>query len=251
MPDHFHSDFAAAISSGDVSPVEAWLTTPSALRRMAVYRNNVVHGVIEVLRAAYPAVERLVGADFFAPMAKAYWQAFPPTQPSMSLYGESFADFIVGYGPAADLVYLADVARLDRAWLEAHHAPDTPALDPDQLARLAPDALPQLAPGLHPSVSLCASNWPAYEIWRSNRDDAEPARIVLTRRASFALVWRHHGTIHHRTLTPADHAFLAALALGGDLQGAAGAAIAIDPTHDAAALFGGALARSILGAAGP
>jgi len=251
VPDRFHSDFATAITSGDASRVEPWLTTPSALRRMAVYRNNVVHGVIEVLRAAYPAIERLVGADFFAPMAKAYWQDFPPTQPSMSLYGESFADFIAGYGPAADLVYLADVARLDRAWLEAHHAPDTSALDPDQLARLAPDALPQLAPGLHPSVSLCASNWPVYEIWRSNRDDADPARVSLTRRASFALVWRHRGSVHHRALTSADHAFFAALALGQNLQDAAEAAIAIDPDHDAAEMFGEALAQSILGGSRP
>ena len=246
MPDNFHSDFAAAVTSGDLSAVEPWLTTPSALRRMAVYRNNVVHGVIGVLRAAYPAVERLVGGDFFAPMARAYWQKFPPIQPSMSLYGAGFADFIARYAPAVHLVYLADVARLDRAWLEAHHACDLPPLDSGQIARLAPDALPLLAPGLHPSVSLWSSAWPAYEIWRSNRDDATPARRVLRPEASFALVWRHRGTVRHRALTAADHAFLQALAQAESLQGAASAAAEIDAAHNAAALFGEALANSIL-----
>lgn len=247
MSDSFHSDFAGAITSGDTTPIEPWLTTPSGLRRMAVYRNNVVHGVIEVLRAAYPAVDRLVGANFFAPMAKAYWQAFPPRQPSMSLYGEGFADFIDGYAPAAELVYLGDVARLDRAWLEAHHAADAPTLGPGQVAQLAQEALPLLAPGLHPSVSLLSSAWPAYAIWSSNRGDAEPIQIKLRPEASFAMVWRHRGTVQHRSLAAGDHAFHVALAHRQSLQDAAEAALEIDPGHNAAALFGEALANSILG----
>ena len=246
MSDRFHSDFAAAITTGDTAMVEPWLTTPSALRRMAVYQNNVVHGVIEVLRAAYPAVERLVGADFFAPMARAYWQACAPTQPVMSLYGDGFADFIAGYAPALELVYLGDVARLDRAWLEAHHAADAPVLDAGQIAQLAPEALPELAPGLHPSVRLWSSAWPAYQIWRSNRDEAEPARIKLRPEESFALVWRHRGVVRHRELNAADHAFLMALGRGESLQDAASAAAMIDAAHNAAALFGEALANSIL-----
>lgn len=247
MSDSFHADFAGAVTSGETAAVEPWLTTPSALRRMAVYRNNVVHGVIEILRAAYPAVDRLVGANFFAPMAKAYWQAFPPTQPSMSLYGEGFAAFIDGYAPAADLVYLGDVARLDRAWLEAHHAADAPALDSGQIAQLPPEALPQLAPGLHPSVSLLSSAWPAHAIWSSNRGEAEPIRIKLRPEASFAMVWRHRGEVQHRALAAADHAFLVALAHRQSLQGAAEIALDIDLAHNAAALFGEALAHSILG----
>tara|TARA_R110002051_G_scaffold259449_2_gene318853 strand:+ start:6251 stop:7006 length:756 start_codon:yes stop_codon:yes gene_type:complete len=251
LSDSFHSDFAGAITSGDTASIEPWLTTPSGLRRMAVYRNNVVHGVIEVLRAAYPAVDRLVGANFFAPLAKAYWQAFPPVQPSMSQYGEGFAAFIDGYAPAAELVYLGDVARLDRAWLEAHHAADAPFLDPGQIAQLAPEALPLLAPGLHPSVSLLSSAWPAYAIWSSNRGDAEPIQIKLRPEASFAMVWRHRGEVQHRALTPGDHAFLVALAHRQSLQDAAGAALKIDHAHDAAAMFGEALANSILGGSRP
>ncbi|SDL62020.1 HvfC/BufC family peptide modification chaperone [Maricaulis salignorans] len=247
MSDRFHDELVAAITSGEAAGLEPWLTTPAALRRMAVYRNNVVHGMIEVLRAAYPVVERLVGAGFFAPMAKAYWQAVPPTDPVMSHYGEAFADFIDGYAPSAGLVYLGDVARLDRAWLEAHHASDEPALDAGQLAGLAPEALPQLAPRLHPSVHLCTSNWPAYAIWRSNRDDAEPARVELRPAPDHALVWRHRGTVRHRALSSADHGFLAALAQGQTLQDAAHAAASVDAGHNAADLFGEALASSILG----
>jgi len=246
MSDRFHEDFAAAIRSGDPAAIEARLTTPSALRRMAVYRNNVVHGISEALRAAYPAVARLVGTDFFAGMARAFWAVSPPVEPSLSLYGAGFADFIAGYAPAADLVYLADIARLDRAWLEAHHASDLSALDPGRIAGLPPHELPYLAPGLHPSVSLWSSSWPVYEIWRSNREAAEPVETVLRPDPAFALVWRHRGVVRHRALTPGEHAFFAALVQGHDLETAAEHLLALNPAGDAAALFGEALTHSIL-----
>ncbi len=104
-----------------------------------------------------------------------------------------------------------------------------------------------MAPGLHPSVSLLSSAWPAYAIWNSNRGEAEPIQIKLRPEASFAMVWRHRGTVQHRALTAADHAFLVALAHRQSLQGAAETALEIDPTHNAAAVFGEALANSILG----
>jgi hypothetical protein len=50
----------------------------------------------------------------------------------------------------------------------------------------------------------------------------------------------------HRALTSADHAFLDALAQGASLLDAASAAAQIDDDHTAAALFGEALANSIL-----
>ncbi|WP_417497131.1 DNA-binding domain-containing protein [Maricaulis sp.] len=247
MPDHFHEDFAAAIRSGDPAAIEARLTTPVALRRMAVYRNNVVHGITEALRSAYPAVARLVGAEFFASMARAYWEVSPPAEPSLSLYGAGFADFITGYAPAADLVYLADIARLDRAWLEAHHASDFPALDPGRIAGLPPHDLPNLAPGLHPSVSLWSSPWPVYEIWRRNREASEPVgTVVLRPEPASALVWRHRGVVRHRALTPGEQAFFTALAQGQNLEAAAEHLLSLDPAGDAAALFGEALTHSIL-----
>ncbi|WP_417493825.1 DNA-binding domain-containing protein [Maricaulis sp.] len=246
MSDHFHEDFAAAIRSGDPAAIEARLTTPSALRRMAVYRNNIVHGISEALRAAYPAVARLVGTEFFASMARAFWEVSPPVEPSLSLYGAGFADFIAGYAPAEALVYLPDIARLDRAWLEAHHASDLPALGPGQIAGLPPQDLPQLAPGLHPSVSLWSSSWPVYEVWRSNREGAEPVQTMLTPDPEFALVWRHGGVVRYRALTPGENAFFNALAQGQSLESAAESLLSLDPAGDAAALFGEALTHSIL-----
>jgi len=39
-------------------------------KRFAVYRNNVVVGLVEALRDAFPAVCRIVGIEFFEAMAR-------------------------------------------------------------------------------------------------------------------------------------------------------------------------------------
>ncbi len=92
-------------------------------RRFAVYRNNVVAGLIAgAAVTAFPAVHRIVGADFFLAMARAYVAEEPPGSPIMLDYGAGFPDFIGRFEPAMTLPYLADVARIERAWSEAYHA---------------------------------------------------------------------------------------------------------------------------------
>ena len=142
MPADFHAAMAGFLRGGDDAALLPHLADPAALRFAAVYRNNVVRGAIEALRAAYPAVNRLVGADFFASLAAAYWQAHPPVTRSLTLYGAEFAGHIAQWEPAKALAYLPDVARHDRAWLEAHHAAEAPVLTPADIAARPPQSLP-------------------------------------------------------------------------------------------------------------
>ncbi|MFD1745924.1 hypothetical protein ACFSE1_10675 [Rhizobium helianthi] len=53
--------------------------------------------------------------------------------------GRNFADFIETYEYAQTMPWLADVARLERAWLDAYHAADANHLDPGALAAIAPE----------------------------------------------------------------------------------------------------------------
>src|SRR5690606_31278590 len=84
-------------------------------RRFAVYRNNVTVGLINALATRFPAVQRIVGEEFFRDMARVYVRAHPPRSRLLMEYGDDFADFVAGFGPVAELEYLADVARLEAA----------------------------------------------------------------------------------------------------------------------------------------
>src|SRR5262245_23031436 len=149
-------EFAAALLDADRA-VPAGLTAhthaPHA-RRFAVYRNNVVTGLIRALKTRFPATERVVGDEFFAVMAQVFVCAHPPRSPLMMTYGDDFPDFIAGFAPAAEIPYLADVARIEAARTRAYHAADASTIEPSRLQAIAPEGLAQMRVSIHPSAEI-------------------------------------------------------------------------------------------------
>jgi hypothetical protein len=182
------SAFTAAILD-PARPAPKGLIGPggkAAGKRFDVYRNNVAVGLTDALLAAYPAVAKLVGDEFFTAMAGVYLRAHPPQSRMMKDYGDGFAAFLKGFPPAQSLGYLPDVARLEAARRRAYHARDAAAIDPQALAQIAPDTLPQLRFTFAPAVQLIASKWPALSIWRANMEGGEapqaaPEEILIAR----------------------------------------------------------------------
>src|SRR3546814_15291880 len=121
----------------------------------------------------------MCGYGVFGARGRVYGARAPPHSHIMLDYGASFPDFSERFEPATTLPYLADVARIERAWIEAYHAAEAPALDPAALARFTPDELPALRLRLHPSVRLVRSRFPAMTIWRMNVGDGVPAPVDL------------------------------------------------------------------------
>jgi hypothetical protein len=146
-----------------------------AVERFDIYRNNVAITLIGALRLAYPAVDKLVGADFFDGAARAFIARYPPRTACLDDYGGEFPDFLAGFPSAAALAYLPDVARLEWMVNLALHAPDAPALRPDALTDLADDEHGRVRFVPHPSVRLLSVHYPADAIWRAVLDGDEAA----------------------------------------------------------------------------
>src|SRR5260221_2459461 len=175
-------------------------------KRFAVYRNNVVVGLTETLKDAFPAVHRIVGADFFRAMARAYVMGEPPHSPILLDYGTGFPDFIRQFEPAAVLPYLADVARVERAWTEAYHAPEASPIDPSAFSAISRDQLPAIRLELHPSLRVVRSHFPALTIWQMNVADGVPGPVDLSAGGEDVLVVRPVVDVEVRSLpTPPLH----------------------------------------------
>lgn len=215
----FHDQFARALKTGNAAALAAF-TEGSPDTRFKVYRNNVVKGAADTLGDAYPVIKRLVGEKFFQGMARAYWAQHPPTSRTFTLFGEHFADFIEQFAPAAALVYLPDVARMERAWLEAHHSPDARPLKLADVKGLPPNDLAAIAPGLHPSVCLIASDLPAFSIWKTNREDADVKKVSLEAGGETALIHRPQMDVRYRRLSPAEIVFLERIQAGLSFEAA-------------------------------
>mgnify|MGYP000158870960 CR=1 FL=1 len=216
--------FHAALWQAEPPP---GLTAPDPAeiaRRFAVYRNNVRHGLIRALAAAFPVVEALLGAEFHAAMAQVYIRRFPPRGPVLQEWGADFPDFLDRFAPVAHLPWLGDVARLELARGRACHAADAAPVAPAALAVADPGAL-RLT--LHPSVALFASVHPAVGIWLRHQPGA--AAVPLVPGPGHALIGRQPDfTVVVIPVGAGTHAVLRALAEGATLGSAATAA---DPTE--------------------
>ena len=127
----FEAAFAGALLDPK-QPIPHDVTAHNAVvptRRFAVYRNNVVTGLVKALKSRFPVIEKIVDEEFFAAMARAFVVERPQRTPLLATYGDEFAAFIAAFEPARELAYLADVARLEAARTRAYHAADATPVD--------------------------------------------------------------------------------------------------------------------------
>jgi len=234
--------FACALLDTDLAVPEgltSW-NLPRPARRFAVYRNNVVSGLIRALASRFPATEKIVGEDFFAGMARAFIGLHPPRSPMLLRYGDDLADFAASFEPAAELPYLPDVIRIEAARGRAYHAADRAPLDSETLAALPPERVPALVFEIHPSVSILRSGYPAVTIWAMNSDEI-PLAPIETWTGEDSLVVRPDMGVLVRRLPAGGAAFLEALAAGEALGAAVEKALHEAPDFELTANLTGAL----------
>src|SRR5271166_2610237 len=214
--------FAAALDDPAVPPPAGSLgrLAEADSRRFAVYRNNVAVGLIGALEARYPVARRIVGPDVFRALARSFTYANKPRSPVMIAYGGDFPEFLAEADPEIGRPYLADVARLENAWVEAYHSEDAAVAAIVDLAGLAPELLPGARIELHPAARLLRFATPAASIWAAHQGDAEPAPPDRRQRED-ALVTRPGADVSVAVLPPGGYVFAARLQEGATLAEAA------------------------------
>jgi hypothetical protein len=144
----------------------------------------------------------------------------------MIAYGEDFPEFVAsceGIGPR-----LADLARLENAWVEAYHAEDATAATVAGLAGLSPDLLPGTRIAFHPAARILRFSTPAASFWASAQSGGPAAPSDGS--PEDALVTRPDADVRVRVLPPLGYDFALRLGRGATLIDAAGAVD--DPTFD-------------------
>jgi Putative DNA-binding domain len=253
MPPEGHTEdfygepsYAAAFSRALLDPDLATPTavagpkSKAAVKRYNVYRNNVTVSLINALAAAFPATLRITGVDFFRAMARFHVRATPPSSPLLFDYGRDFPDFIERYEHAQSVPWLADVARIERAWLDAYHAADVQQLMPHELAAIPPDRLVNSVLEPHPATRVIRSRFSAVTIFTASRSDGPASRLEVVEPED-ALLTRPALEVEVRQLPPGGAIFLSRLMTGESLGAAAAAAFSESPLFDLPANIRGLL----------
>ncbi|MFC5585216.1 putative DNA-binding domain-containing protein [Nitratireductor kimnyeongensis] len=203
----------------------------AANKRFNVYRNNVTHSLVTALTEIFPTVMQILGADNFRMIARDFIRARPPRSRLVFEYGRDFAAFLADYQPIRHLQYLPDVARLERAWLDAFHAADQAPLAAEDLSALPPEALADAVFVPHPATRLISSIYAVHTIFTAHRQGPMPERINAGI-AEAALVTRPGLEVQVRGIDHGQFLFVDALSRGVPLQRAAGRSIEAEPDFD-------------------
>ncbi|RFU49153.1 DNA-binding domain-containing protein [Paraburkholderia sp. DHOC27] len=206
--------------------------------RYNVYRNNVTVSLIDALAAIYPAVQRITGVEFFRAMARFHIRATPPASPLLFEYGRDFPAFIESYEYARPMPWLADTARIERAWLDAYHAADATPLAADAFASIEATQLAQIRFVPHPATRIVRSRYPAVAIFAMNRT-AQPDAVLRSSDAEDALITRPDHDVTVSRLPAGGATFIQALLEGEPLGSAVAAAFAEAEAFDLAANLAG------------
>ena len=200
----------------------------TAADHLLIYRRAIIGTLVRTLGAIHPVCKRLVGDEFFDAMGRVYARQTPSESPDLGDYGESFSTFIAGFEPAAELPYLADVARLEWCWHRAFHAPDEKGLDISALGNVAETDTDRIVFRLPVSAHLLTSDYPVQHIWQVNQDDwSGDSAVDLKEGGARLIVWRQGHDMRIDEPDVAELRLLNAIAAGKTL-GEIGAADSLE-----------------------
>ncbi len=149
------------------------------LRGMKVHANTVSHARLVALEETFPKTREWLGHAEFNQLSRQYVEhpgvaGFPLDQ-----IGRIFADFLEARQIDEGM---ADLARVEWAWLESYHAAEAMPLQLAELAGLGEDSILEVGICLHPSVRTVAfGNPPHQSLIAEIPEIADAAGVLIAR----------------------------------------------------------------------
>jgi hypothetical protein len=203
-------DACATLAAGIASGSERL----SAADQVDVYREQYLLRHLDVLREDFLTLEHALADAAFEALATSYLQAFPPRSFSLRDLGAELPRFVADTAPWSADPLLADLARLEWAFVEAFDAPDAPALDLATVAGVPEDAWPSVRLSLQPSVQRLALAYPVHASRLAVRSASAEAVTRPAPSPTYLVVHRSAARLHCATLDRDAYALLDELARG-------------------------------------
>ena len=238
LPGEFQSDVSVALTDSKAScPAQVRQQgADSQSRRFNIYRNNRAVSLIESLKATFPAVNKLVGDEYFSAVARNFIDVHPPQSAVMAEYGGEFGEFIRQSPNAKNIPYVADLAALEWARLQSYHSSDAEILPLDTLlSKAQPSQYDSLVFSVLPSLYQLSSRWPVGSLWS---EITSPAAQTADKPAfdmnvsEHIVVLRREYEVFVQVLPESGAMLLERLKRGDSLQEAVSSVTQHDPEFD-------------------
>lgn len=210
--------------------LEGWLRGDRRLgakERLDIYANMYFYRLLDVLKEDYPALLAAVGEVAFHNLVTDYLLVHPSTHPSLRFLGRHLPGFLRHHPLARARPWLADLARLEWAMVEAFDGPDAEPLAAERLQALPAPRWASARLRFVPTLEVLRLSSPVHEAWsrlRSGGAAGDVGEGPTTLR-----VWRKGFSVFHRAVEPPEEAALGAVLAGEDLGGVCEAVAVLEP----------------------
>lgn len=203
----------------------------SARERLELYRRSYRRRLLETMRAGYPGLRHLLGAELFDDFALDYLEAHPSSSYTLLRLGEHFPDHLAATRPDPEAaggswpVLIVDLARLERAFAEVYDGPGVEGKSLPSGRDLPSEPDPRwlgAAVEVVPCLRLMCFSFPVAPYLRDVRGGAGPPPPEPAE--SFLALSRRDYVVSMTPLGAAEHGALERLSGGGSLEAAAAAA---------------------------
>ena len=182
----------------------------SAEARVDVYADMYFYRLLEVLKEDYPATLAVLGEANFHNLITAYLIRHQPSEPSVRGAGKFLPDFLRAHRLRAEVPFVADLAKLERAITEVFCAADASLLEASVMNALQPEQWGTVKMRRIPASAVLRAQWRAAEVLRAVEEkcDWKPPR----RERNWILVWRQNSRVSYREIGSNEAAALTLLA---------------------------------------
>lgn len=168
--------------------------------RLDIYFDAYRLRLAEALRADYPALHALLGADRFEALAREYIAAHCSPYYNIRWYGDALGEFLRRRTPWRDWPWLAEMADFEWNMLAAFDAPEAPVAAIESMSAVPPEKWPELTFAVHPSVRRLELAFETPALWKANH----AGEAIAERRPATAqlpwLMWRRGVDTYFRSM---------------------------------------------------
>jgi putative DNA-binding protein len=183
-----------------------------AIERVEIYADMYFYRLRDALKEDFGALCAVIGETGFHNLITDYLLVHPPSHFSLRWAGQHLPALLRTHVFSQRRPYLADLATLEWAILDAFDAPDAAPLDAAELARVPAERWPTLHFELTPTLRLLHLDWPVHTLWEQTQRREPPFEPVPQPTA--LRVWRQDFRVFHQPIDAAECSALTALAEG-------------------------------------
>jgi len=199
----------AALLAGSIVAPSATMTPTE---RIQVYNGGYLSRLLEVLESDFDAIKYVIGEQAWFELGRDFVEEHPSQHPNLNHFGKHMPDFIAAQTELPHRAFLADLARLEQAVVQAFDSPEFEPFDLQQLQSLTEDQWPEVRFVLNPSVQLRTFDYPVNRFLQDYFDDKAPE--VPAAEPVSMMVYRKRGRVWRVRLPDPIYAIAAAIAGG-------------------------------------